>query len=371
MAKMKSEFLYHYQKKHGTSLRNRLFGHIGCVNQLGSFLAPLSNRFIQSSLSKYLLEKIGITSRRTLPYFSSERFSKWISKQKQQTAFSNEVAAIPAKKNNEPPNGAKAYSPGEGSPVRGDAPLGKELAGIAEVVLFCDTYTEFNTPSIGKAAFALLQQLGYKIHTPGWVCCGRPLFSKGLLKEARRQANKTIHLLRPFVEREIPIIVLEPSCLSIFTDDYKDLISHPGLLGLTALCISLDEFLQRHLLDPRFLSLFSPNEKTIAFHNHCHQKSLIGSAHTLRVLQALPGAQIIEIPSGCCGMAGSFGYEKEHYDFSLKIGEDRLFPAIRSLSPQAQLLASGTSCRSQISHGTGAHARHLAEVLFYNSTLTS
>lgn len=321
MAKMKSEFLYHFQKTHGTSFRNKLFGHIGKLNHIGTFFAPLSNWAAQSSFAKPLLNRLGIAPQRSLPLFASQRFSSWVKKQP------------------------------------------RHIPKDTEVVLFCDTYSEFNTPQVAVDAYRLLSYLGYMVHVLPWVCCGRPLFSKGLLEQAQNNARKIIHQLHPYAKQCFPIIVLEPSCLSMLRDDYKSLLKDDKAETVSSASLSLDEFLHQHIQHSPFPHSLSSAKKNVAFHTHCHQKALIGSRYTLEVLQSIPGITPIELLTGCCGLAGSFGYEKEHYDFSMKIGEDRLFPSIRTLPQDTQIIASGMSCRSQIQHGTNRHAQHLAEFL--------
>lgn len=325
MAKMKSEFLYHYQEKHGYPLRNYLFGYIGKLNKIMSTFPALFNWLNSRWLIKKGLNSIGIAFERQLPFLSSERFSKWFKEFAQPTSHK-------------------------------------------QVILFNDTFTEFNESEIGQAAILILNQLGYGVSVPDWQCCGRPLFSKGLLKQARRYAERVIESLIPFALENIPIIGLEPSCILMLKDDYKGLIDpssplFPFVEKIASRCFTFDEFLA-HLIEKEEFNLpLETKEQTIQLHGHCHQKALVGTAATLKVLNALPGAQVFEIPSGCCGMAGSFGYEKEHYTISLQIGELALFPAIRKSTSDTITVADGVSCRSQIEDGTGRHAIHLAELV--------
>ncbi|MFT4552347.1 MAG: FAD/FMN-containing dehydrogenase/Fe-S oxidoreductase [Chlamydiales bacterium] len=322
MAKMKSEFLYQYQEKHGYSFRTSLFGNIGIVNQLGSLLPSLANFISGTRISKKMMALIGIAPERSLPAFSHERFSSWLSKQKEQAKSDKSV------------------------------------------FLFVDTFTEFNCPEIGQAAYKLLTTLGYYVITQPWQCCGRPMLSKGMLKQAKVKAQNLIQSLHDHASKGIPIIGLEPSCILTIKDDLYSLVPESNALEVSKACITIDEFLAKLIEKGEFKLPFNKKELHIQVHTHCHQKSLVGSAPTLKVLRAVENFTVNEIDSGCCGLAGSFGYEKEHYKFSMKIGEDRLFPAIRKKNESTQVMANGMSCRSQISHGTQRKAKHLVEILF-------
>lgn len=323
MAKMKSEFLYHYQEKHGYSLRTRLIGHLGTLYALGSKFPRFSNFMLNIPFSKWLLEKIGFSPKRSLPSLASQRFSHWFS------------------------------SFAQPEPIKG------------QVVLFNDTYTEFICPEIGKAAVKVLNAIGYSVILPAWNCCGRPLISKGMLKDARKKAQALIHALSPYIEQGLPIIGLEPSCILSLKDEFIDLIQENKSAAekLRRLSVTFDEFIFSQLMDGKLPFPCQDQPKTVYVHGHCHQKSLVGMRPTLNVLKAIPNLEVVEIPSGCCGMAGSFGYEKEHADFSLSIGELQLFPAIRSAPENAAFMADGFSCRSQIFQGTQQKSYHLAEIL--------
>lgn len=322
MAKMKAELLYQYQEKHGYSLRSRLFGHIGNLLRLGSLFPSFFNKCSQSVLSKTILGWIGITPKRSFPQLASEKFSEWYSK------------------NYELINSSK------------------------KVVLFNDTYTEYNEPRIGIAAIKVLNALGYEVILPMWQCCGRPLISKGLLREAKKKAGLLVETLAFYAEHNIPVIGLEPSCILTLKDDYTGLLgSEARLEQIIKGSKTFDEFVYAHVVEGRLPLNFKEQKLPVKVHGHCHQKALVGLRPTLGVLRAIPGFDVSEIESGCCGMAGSFGYEKEHYEFSLKIGELKLAPVVRASSDDCLIVADGISCRSQIAHMTGRHAYHLAEVL--------
>ncbi len=319
MAKMKAEFLYHYQERWGYSLRSRLFGHIATMNKLMSPIARVFNVVGNNWLSRQVLSAIGIAPERPLPPLAHQRFSQSV----------------------------------------GQSFHGCHAAD--SIVLFIDTYTEFNHPEIGMSALQVLQAMGWKVIIPPWQCCGRPLISKGMLTQAKAQASKLIDHLRPYIDRNLPIVGLEPSCILTIKDDYPDLVPSDIATKLAELCVPIDVFLANHL--DHLVWIDHHNTNPVLFHTHCHQKALTGSAATKTILASIPNLHATEIDSGCCGLAGSFGYEKEHYAFSMKIGENRLFPAIRSAPADAVFVANGMSCRSQIAHGTEKKAIHLVELL--------
>jgi FAD/FMN-containing dehydrogenase/Fe-S oxidoreductase len=318
MAKMKSEMLYQYQEKHGYSLRSRLFASL---HRLNRFASPFARFFNAMTSYKILFGWFGIAPQRSLPPLAHERFSVWFKKQKQ-------------------------------SP------------GTKKVVLFNDTFTEYNEPEIGKAAFKILSALGYEIVLADNHCCGRPLISKGFLKEAKANALKVVNHLHGLLQNDVRMIVLEPSCASAFRDDYNGLLGkNQQLQHVISHTVSFDEFMQGHLQDGKLPLAFADTKQEVWVHGHCHQKALVGMNPTLNVLKGVNGFDVHEIDSGCCGMAGSFGYEKEHYSFSMKIGELKLFPAVRRTNVHDLIVSSGMSCRSQISDGTERHALHLAEAI--------
>ena len=319
MAKMKAEFLYQYQEAHGYPLRNRLFGHIDTFNRVLSPFASLVNWMGSTWLGKQMQRWLGIAPERSLPPLAAERFSSWFDKYQQP-----ETAVTP-------------------------------------VVLFNDTFNEFNHPEVGQAAVKVLNRLGYRVILAERSCCGRPLLSKGMLKEAKEKALRLIDILYPYAALEMPIIGLEPSCLLAIKDDFSDMVAGEALEAIQRCCTTFDEFLASHIDKLSFPE--RENKLVVKVHGHCHQKALVGTKPTLDVLRAIPGIEVSEIPSGCCGMAGSFGYEAEHYDFSMKIGGLVLFPAIAASTDDTLIVADGTSCRSQIADATHRRAKHLAELL--------
>ncbi|NGX42310.1 MAG: Anaerobic glycerol-3-phosphate dehydrogenase subunit C [Chlamydiae bacterium] len=324
MAKMKAELLYQYHEKNGYSFRDKLFGYIGRINQISSPLATLFNKINQTAMAKSLLKSLGIAPERDLPTLAPQKFSQWFRKHKQYPSQEKKV------------------------------------------VLFNDTFTEFNTPKIGIAATNVLQALGYTVIVPPWQCCGRPMISKGMLKQAKKYAERLLHTLKQYAEQNIPIIGLEPSCILTIKDEFQGLLGYDNdiLASVIQHCFTFDEFLAQHIIDGKLPLTFDDTTHNIKVHGHCHQKALTEHGDTLHVLKCIPNATVTEIPSGCCGMAGSFGYEKEHYNFSMKIAELQLLPAIRNAPPNTTILANGFSCRCQISHATNQKALHLAEILF-------
>jgi len=322
MAKLKYEFLAHYYRANGLPLRNRLFGRIERLSRLGSRLAPLSNWVAGSRLHRWLLERfVGIDRRRPLPTFARETFTDWF---------------------------AHRVTPSAGT--RG------------EVVLFHDTFVTYNAPQIGKAAVQLLERAGYAVRLVDKKCCGRPLISKGMLAEAKAHAAWNVERLLPYAERGVAIVGLEPSCLLTLRDEYVDLLRSDAARQVAKQSLLLEEFLDRERR--KGLSLpFGADGRKALLHGHCHQKALVGTAPTVAALR-WAGFDVQEVDSGCCGMAGSFGFEMEHYDLSVALGNRRLAPAVKAAGPDVEVVAPGISCRQQIEHLAGRRAKHPAEVLW-------
>ena len=327
MAKLKYEFLGHYHAEHGFTLREKLFGNVHRLNPIGNRLAPVLNLAARLPGAGIAQRMVGIHPKRRLPKFASQTFSSWLRKHKRASA-----AATPA-------------------------PRGR-------VVLFNDTYMEGNYPNVGIATTRLLERLGYSVETaPRW-CCGRAMMSKGMLPTAIEYARHNIEVLFPYAEQGIPIVGTEPSCLLTLRDEYLDLLpDDPRAAVVARESVLIDELLDKIAKEEGGLPLtFRPHEGKVLFHGHCHQRALSGVDASLAALRSVPGAQV-EVPdAGCCGMAGAFGYEAEHYDVSMTVGERALFPAVRN-SPGATVVTTGVSCRQQVEHGTGVTPLHLAEFL--------
>jgi Fe-S oxidoreductase len=237
-----------------------------------------------------------------------------------------------------------------------------------QVYLFCDEFTNFNDVEIGIKAVLVLEKLGYQVIIPNHGPSGRPQLSKGLLKDAKKIAEENIRLLKDIISYDAPLIGLEPSAILTFRDEYPDLVSEEFIedakkLALNAL--QFDEFVSREIELKRISKeSFSKEKRLIKLHGHCQQKAISSMIPTKRMLSLPENYTVQLIPSGCCGMAGSFGYEKEHYDISMQIGELVLFPTVRKQSEDVIIAAPGTSCRHQIHDGTGRKALHPAEILF-------
>ena len=323
MAKLKYEFLSHYQERHGVPLRSRLFANVSGLNKLGSRYAPLSNWLAGNGIGKALASKfLGISPQRRQPAFASQSFPDWFAR-------------------------------------RGNAGHGAKYGTVA---LYNDTFMNYNYPEIGVAAVEVLEAAGYGVELVNGGCCGRPMISKGLLAQARDQARSNIADLYAYAERGIPIVGCEPSCLLTLRDEYPEFVADERAAVVAKNSFLIDEFLANAQAAGRLDLQFSDLAKQVLFHGHCHQKAIVGTAAALAVLGMPPGYQAELINAGCCGMAGSFGFEKEHYAISMQIGGLSLFPAIAA-RPDWEVAVMGVSCRQQVEHGAGRRARHLVEAL--------
>ncbi|MFN8592647.1 MAG: FAD-linked oxidase C-terminal domain-containing protein [Thermomicrobiales bacterium] len=328
MAKLKTEFLAHYHDAHGTPLRSRVFGHIHDLSRLASPVSPFVNLGMRLGLDRPVMKALGVAPERKLSRFASRTFTeRWREH------------------------------------LRDQAGTVRETRG--RVVYFHDTFAEYNYPHIGMAAVKLLEAAGFEVVVvERRACCGRPMLSKGLIEEAREVARKNVELLADYAGNGIPIVGTEPSCILTLRDEYRDLLPNdPRATAVAENAFMIDEFLAK--LDAKGdLGIVWTSEPgpLVLFHGHCHQKALIGLGPSLAMLKAA-GCDASESGAGCCGMAGSFGYEAEHYDVSRKIGEERLFPAVNAASAETTVSVAGVSCRQQIEHFTERKTRHIAEVL--------
>jgi Fe-S oxidoreductase len=236
------------------------------------------------------------------------------------------------------------------------------------VYLFCDEFTNFNDTGIGIKAILLLEKLGYEVIIPEHEESGRTWLSKGLLRDAQKIINKNISLLSKVVTAATPLIGIEPSAILTFRDEYIDLATDENYEAAKALAKNvflIDEFIAAEIEKGNIRKdLFTKEKKSIKLHGHCQQKALSSVAPSVKLLSLPENYSVETIPSGCCGMAGSFGFEKEHYDLSMKIGELVLFPSVRNHAADGIIAAPGTSCRHQIKDGTGKKALHPIEVLY-------
>ena len=325
MAKLKYEFLARYHRSNGYPFRSLLFGNISELSHLGSFFAPLSNWTLGSNLFKSLLEHVGIDRRRNLPPFASQSFTQWFR-------------------------------------ARGGSPATNATRG--QVLLFPDTFTNYNYPHLGMAATKLLERMGYQVVIPPQKCCGRPLLSKGMFDKARSNARFNVDNVYPYIEKGAKMVGLEPSCILSFRDDYLDLLEGESRARVVAQhTMLIEEFVLHAQEQDGNIAPFTKGPGKVLFHGHCHQKALVGTQPAMEVLRSIPGCDAQEIKSGCCGMAGAFGFEKEHFQISMDIGEQTLFPAIRSHQGEFTVMSEGVSCRQQIGDSTGVRAKHLVEVL--------
>jgi FAD/FMN-containing dehydrogenase/Fe-S oxidoreductase len=324
MAALKTEALAAYHDRHGISLRSRMFGSIRALNRIGSATYPLSNLAGRAGPARRAAERwLGVTAARPLPRFDRENLSLWFRRH-----------------------------PGPATPA-------------GEVVFLADSFTTFTEPSVGRAAITLLRAGGWNVRLEDAGCCGRASLSKGLVEQARRMASGMIQRLGEEAGRGVPIVAAEPSCLLTLRDEYRTLLpSDPRAAAVAAATRLPEELLLTAIADGRLaMAEQSPvSGRRIVFHGHCHQKALAGTAATLALLRRIPGAEVVEVDAGCCGMAGSFGFEKEHYRLSMSIGELRLFPAVRAEAADTIIAATGVSCRQQIAHGTGRRAWHPLEL---------
>jgi FAD/FMN-containing dehydrogenase/Fe-S oxidoreductase len=327
MAKIKTEFLAHYQDVHGTPLRSRVFGHIHALSRLASPVAPAVNLGMALGLDKPVKRILGVAPERRLSSFAFRTFSdRWHAHLRR---------------------------------LEGTA---RETRG--QVVYFHDTFTEYNYPRIGVAAVRLLEAAGFDVIVEERrVCCGRPMLSKGLVREARKLAERNVAVLAPYARQGIPIVGTEPSCILTLRDEFPDLLPESEDVAAVAReSFMIDEFLAKLEQDGALgITWKSGDGSEVLFHGHCHQKALIGMGPSVTMLKTA-GYSVKESGAGCCGMAGSFGYEAEHYDVSRKIGEERLFPAVAAAT-KATISVAGVSCRQQIEHFTDRKTMHIAEVL--------
>ena len=323
MAKIKYEVMAHYHKANGLPLHRRLFGEIGALAPLGSMFSPFSNWAVNNGISKWIAEKlVGVDRRRDMPTFVRPTYEQWFQKRRSRRTSDKKV------------------------------------------VLFSDTFMNYSEPSIGKAAVELLEACGFEVLLPKKRCCGRPLISEGMLDRAIENASYNINALRGYADAGIPIIGCEPSCTSAITDDYVELIGTPDAKRVAEATYPFEEFFAQLAEKDALPLAFSSEPRDILLHGHCHQRALVGIQPTVQMLSLPAEHNVSVIDSSCCGMAGAFGYEKAHYDLSMKIGELRLFDAVREKPRDSfTLSAAGFSCRHQLEHGTGVQPKHPIEVL--------
>ncbi len=325
MAKIKYEFLDLYYQTHSLPLRSRFVADIHRLNSLAPGpLAPLANLVNRSAPARWASEKIlGIDRRRRLPAIAGQTFEQWFNRRQPKTTGS-----------------------------RGD------------IVLFHDTFMNFNHPESGQAAVKLLEALGYNVKLADRVCCGRPMVSSGMLDRAIENARQNVAALKPYVDASAKIVGCESSCILTLRDEYPDLLSSaPDAKAVADASMMLEEILVEAASDGGQQIAWNDRSEEILLHVHCHQRALVGTTQAVAALNQPPNFNAQLIDAGCCGMAGSFGYAKEHYDVSRQIGEDRLFPALRKANPDTRFAITGVSCKEQIEDELDRPAQFLAEIL--------
>lgn len=320
VATLKAEFLYQYQETNGYSFRSKLFANNAKYNKLGSKFPTLTNFITNTSIAKKVL---GVALERTVPKLAKQTLSSWL-----------------RKNNTNNSNKRKIY-------------------------FFNDEFTNFYDAEIGKDACVLLEKLGYAIQLVDHEESGRSYISKGFLREAKEIANRNVDIFKDLISEEVPLIGVEPSAILTFRDEYIRLANDTKAAKLLAKnTYTFEEFIANEFEKGNIdKALFSSESKTVKIHGHCHQKSLSSTHPTFTMLNIPKHYSVTIMNTGCCGMAGSFGYEKEHYDVSMQVGEDTLFPKIRKSSKTTIIAASGTSCRHQIYDGTNRIAKHPITIL--------
>lgn len=341
VAKMKAEFLQHYYDKKGVPFRARLIANYSKQMKLVSKVPFLFNSFYAVPAFRKLANRmVGFHPERSMPEVAKQTLRSWY-KESQKGKVKSKNTEIVSK---------------------GD----KKVTRV--VYIFCDEFTNYNDAAIGKKAVLLLETLGYEVRIPEHGDSGRTYLSKGLVKEAGEVINRNIKLLAPVVSKETPLIGIEPSAILGFRDEYIDLATpenKQAALELSKVSFTIEEFITNEYKAGRIdRELFTTAEKSILIHGHCYQKSLSSQEFTRTCLEIPVNYKTSLIPSGCCGMAGAFGYEKEHYAVSQQVGELVLFPAVRSAAAETLVAAAGTSCRHQLKDGTGRLSQHPVEILY-------
>ncbi len=331
VAKLKAEFLQQYYDANGVPLRSRMIANFSSFSKLGAMVPGVYNFFMTNAFTSKLIKKFtGFAPGRSMPGLYTTTLKSWYNKHQK-----NKKSTTPAKK---------------------------------KVYLFCDEFTNYNDTETGIKAILLLERLGYEVVIPDHTESGRAWLSKGLLRKAKVIAQQNVRSLAPLISEETPLIGIEPSAILTFRDEYIDLADDDLLETARSLSKNvwiIDEFLAMELERGNIdSSLFTTDTRKIMLHGHCHQKSLSSLTSTVKILSIPSGYSVQTIPSGCCGMAGSFGYEKEHFDLSMKIGELVLLPAVRKAKDNDIIAAPGTSCRHQIKDGAAKKSYHPVEILY-------
>jgi FAD/FMN-containing dehydrogenase/Fe-S oxidoreductase len=323
VTKLKAEFLNHYYKSHPIPFRTLLIAYLPRLYKLGKVFRPATNFITSTAFFKNI---VGFSTKRSIPGISKETLTGWASHHRAEASVNGRV------------------------------------------YLFADEFTNYNESEIGIKAIMLLEKLGYEVVIPRHLESGRTFLSKGMLGQAKKLANKNVLMLKDIISGETPLLGLEPSAILSFRDEYPEMVDKDlkeSAAKLSEGTMLIEEFICREAEKGRISSAnFTLRPAKILLHGHCQQKAVASTDTTIKMLSLPENYSVEEIPSGCCGMAGAFGYEKEHYDLSMKIGEMVLLPAVRNADPDTIISAPGTSCRHQIKDGTGRVAFHPVEVLY-------
>jgi len=326
IAKMKAEFLQHYYDANGASFRSKLIANFTQSQKLGSYVAPIYNFFATNQITSGIIKSVvGFAPNRSLPKVHGTTLSAWVKKQE------------PAKQKR-------------------------------KVYLFSDEFTEYNDTEIGITAYKLLTALGYEVVVPKHLESGRTFLSKGFVKKAKELANKNVDMLADLISEETPLLGIEPSAIITFRDEYVDLVDSKNKIkavNLATHALMIDEFLVKEIRAGRIhAEQFTAEKQKIKLHGHCYQKAFKLVDYTKQLLSLPTNFEVEVIPSGCCGMAGSFGYEKEHFEVSQKVAELVLFPTLRKTGAEYIIAAAGTSCRHQIKDGVHRKSYHPVEIMY-------
>jgi Fe-S oxidoreductase len=349
VARFKSEFLADFQARHGTRLRARVLGHVHEIARWGSLFAPASNWLARAAPVRWLNETLlGLDRRRVPPQWASRTFA---------ARFAARQSA----------GGHATARTWESEPER-QRQFALEVGprrNWNDVLLFNDTFTNYYQPEVGFAAIDVLEATGLRVRLAPNQCCGRPLISQGLLDAARDRASRNTDLLHPHVRSGDRIVFLEPSCLSAMREDVPALLrgeAQQRARQVADSCVLFEDLVERQCTETATLSLRAGPARVL-LHGHCHQKAMGLVPPAAALLSRIPGTTVVTLDAGCCGMAGSFGYGREHFEVSRSIGERKLLPAARSLEPDGVLVASGVSCRQQVSDFTRIQPLHPAQLL--------
>ncbi|MEN9730685.1 MAG: hypothetical protein RLZ91_1804 [Bacteroidota bacterium] len=331
MAKLKAETLQQHYDQQGTPWRTQLIGHFPSLQKLASFVAPLYNLIINFPGSSIVLKSaMGFSWNRSIPEVHFTSLESW----------------------------HKAYS----------KRVNQENFPKGFVYVFADEFTNYNEVALGKKTILLLNELGYGVKIPSQIISGRTYISKGMLVFAKKLANINVEILKDLISKEHPFIGIEPSAILSFRDEIPDLVDEvlrEDALKLKENCLLIDEFLLQEIKAKLITAdQFTDKPEKIVLHGHCHQKSIAGISSTRQVLNFPANYEVELLPTGCCGMAGSFGYDKKHYKLSQQIANLVLYPRLLATKSKTIIAMNGTSCRHQIKDGIDKEGFHTAEIMY-------